>query len=94
MVGFISCHLRYWELIHRSTQNFRDALTSNNPGWDSDPPPKRKWATWRRTPMASGLHLYHLRPGNDRICSERKVYGDDMDRFAGRTGRASCFDPR
>ncbi|KIM67663.1 hypothetical protein SCLCIDRAFT_7324 [Scleroderma citrinum Foug A] len=64
-------------------------------GCDSYPPPKKGCIDWRPTsPVASGLPLCHICLGHDRIFGEREVHRDNMDRFAQRTGRASCFDPR
>lgn len=72
-----------------------DVLTFDNPGCDSYPPPKKGCIDWRPTsPVASGLPLCHICLGHDRIFGEREVHRDNMDRFAQRTGRASCFDPR
>ena len=80
---------------HSLFDTFRDVLTFDNPGCDSYPPPKKGCIDWRPTsPVASGLPLCHICLGHDRIFGEREVHRDNMDRFAQRTGMASCFDPR
>ena len=80
MVGFISCILGLLG-THSSFDTFRDVLTSDVPGCDSYPPPKTCTTGWRPT-VASGLYLYHLRLSHGRICGERKVHRNDMDRSA------------